>query len=79
MAELPEINLPVKLREIKSMGYVQTLRKGPTGIGYTLETLMGIRETNKPRQDFTYQGKRVELKSHRKGVPRWLHYLLKSL
>lgn len=35
-----------KLAEIKKKGYVQPLRKGPTGIGYTLETLLGIAENN---------------------------------
>ena len=29
-----------KLSAIKKMEYIKTLRKGPTGIGYTLETLL---------------------------------------
>ncbi len=40
-----------KFREIKEQGFVQTMRKGPTGIGYTLETLLGIKENNDARPD----------------------------
>ncbi len=29
-------------RGIQNMGYVKSLRMGPTGIGMTLETLLGI-------------------------------------
>ena len=40
--------------------------RGPTGIGYTLETLLGLRETNKTgKADFSYLGKPTELKSQR--------------
>ena len=35
-----------KLREICEEGYVPSLRKGATGIGYTLETKLGIEENN---------------------------------
>jgi hypothetical protein len=35
-----------KFKQIKEMGYIKTLRNGPTGVGYTLETLLGIRENN---------------------------------
>ncbi|MDR1216690.1 MAG: MvaI/BcnI family restriction endonuclease [Treponema sp.] len=35
-----------KFQAIKNMGYVPSLRRGPTGIGYTLETLLGIAENN---------------------------------
>ena len=35
-----------KLSEIKKMGYVQTLKKGPTGIGFILETLFKIKENS---------------------------------
>lgn len=37
---------------VSAMGYVKTLRAGDTGIGYTLETLLGIEENNSPRGDF---------------------------
>ena len=35
-----------KLSEIKMKGYIRTLRKGPAGIGYTLEKLLEIKENN---------------------------------
>jgi hypothetical protein len=35
-----------KLKLIKAKSYIQTKRKGPTGIGYTLETLLEIKENN---------------------------------
>ncbi len=50
-----------KLRKIKEMGYVPSLRKGPTGIGFTLETLLGIYENNDALPDI--EG--AELKAHR--------------
>lgn len=50
-----------KFREIKEQGFVQTMRKGPTGIGYTLETLLGIKENNDAHPDVDG----AELKAHR--------------
>lgn len=50
-----------KFREIKERGFVQTMRKGPTGIGYTLETLLGIKENNDAHPDVDG----AELKAHR--------------
>ena len=41
-----------RLTAIKKMGYVKSLRKGPTGIGYTLETLLEIDENNISSPDF---------------------------
>ena len=38
--------LKEKLSDIHRMGYVVSLRKGNTGIGYTLETLLGVAENN---------------------------------
>ena len=35
-----------RLSSIKQMGYVRTMRRGPTGIGYTLESLLEIDENN---------------------------------
>ncbi len=52
-----------KLCEIKQMGYVVSKRKGDTGIGYTLETLLGLKENNFKTPDFG----QIELKSRRKG------------
>ena len=37
-----------KLKEIKEMSYVKTHRAGTTGIGKTLEDLLGIKENNIP-------------------------------
>jgi hypothetical protein len=50
-----------KFKEIKNLGFIPTLRKGPTGIGYTLETMLGIRENNDAHSDI--EG--AELKAHR--------------
>ncbi len=37
-----------KLKEIKNRGYIRTHRSGNTGIGKTLEDLLGIEENNIP-------------------------------
>jgi hypothetical protein len=50
-----------KFQKIKAMGFVPSLRKGATGIGYTLETLLGINENNYATPDI--EG--AELKAHR--------------
>lgn len=50
-----------KLRDIGSMGFVQSKRAGDTGIGYTLETLLGIQANSNKAPD--YHG--IELKSGR--------------
>lgn len=41
---LPELKR--KLKAIKALGFVKTHRKGDTGIGKTLEDLLGIKENN---------------------------------
>jgi len=53
-----------KFNEIKQMGFVPSLRNGPTGIGYTLETLLGIAENNDALPDIDG----AELKAHRSGT-----------
>jgi len=35
-----------KLKEIKNKGFIKSIRKGTTGIGYTFETIFGLKETN---------------------------------
>ncbi|MGB7921791.1 MAG: MvaI/BcnI family restriction endonuclease [Pyrinomonadaceae bacterium] len=50
-----------KFTEIKRMGWVASKRRSSTGVGYTLETLLGIEENNIALPDFGT----VELKSHR--------------
>ena len=62
-----EIDFRSRLVEISKMGFVKTMRKGDTGIGFTLETLLGIRENNIKVSDLTYQGLDIELKSQRRG------------
>ena len=56
--------LTEKLSEIKQMGYIVSLRRGNTGIGYTLETLLELRENNLQTPDVGG----IELKSQRNGV-----------
>lgn len=51
-----------KLSEIKQAGYIVSLRRGNTGIGYTLEVLLGVKENNLKIPDFGD----VELKSQRR-------------
>lgn len=52
-----------KLRDLKAMGYVQTVREGSTGVGHTFEQKMGLSETNIPVPDL---GGRVEIKTTRR-------------
>ena len=47
--------IPLLLRQfdqVKERGYIQTLRSGSTGVGYTFETLLGIEENNVSGPDF---------------------------
>jgi hypothetical protein len=57
--------LKEKLRQIKKMGFIKTHRRGDTGIGKTLEDLLGIKENNVPLPDI---GEVAELKSYRKNA-----------
>ncbi|MFN7036964.1 MAG: MvaI/BcnI family restriction endonuclease [Bellilinea sp.] len=47
--------------KVKSLGWVPSKRKGPTGIGYTLEELLGLPENNIALPDLG----QIELKTHR--------------
>jgi hypothetical protein len=58
------VELKDKLSEINQRGYIVSLRGGNTGVGYTLETLLGLEENNFKTPDFGD----VELKSQRNGV-----------
>jgi MvaI/BcnI restriction endonuclease family len=40
--QIPEIDIREVLPNIAALGFVKSLRKGETGIGFTLECLMGI-------------------------------------
>ncbi len=52
---------------IARRGFVKTLRAGSTGIGYTLETLLNIKENNSPRGDLLG----MEIKAYRDDETRF--------
>jgi hypothetical protein len=56
--------LTKKFEEIKNNGFVPSMRSGTTGIGFTLEMLLGIKENNLPIPDI---GGRTEIKTIRKN------------
>ena len=58
-----ERELVEQLRRIAALGFIPSMRAGPTGIGYTLETLLGIKAN--PRKAPDYHG--VEIKASRLG------------
>jgi hypothetical protein len=62
---LKEIDLPSELQRIKEKGWIPSMRKSDTGIGKTIEELLGIRENNNKIADCSYQGMEVEIKGHR--------------
>ncbi len=62
--------LKSKLIEIRNKGYIDSLRNGSSGVGYTLETLLGKKEDTFPFPD--YNG--VEIKSYRKNPDRNIHF-----
>ncbi|MEO5357793.1 MAG: MvaI/BcnI family restriction endonuclease [Nitrospirae bacterium YQR-1] len=53
-----------RLKNLKDQGFIPSLRGGSTGIGYTLETRLGLSETNISVPDL---GGRVELKATRRN------------
>ena len=63
-----------KIRAIKKLEYVKTHRNGNTGIGKTLEDLLGITENNIPGPN----GKMIELKSARTDATSMLTLFTKS-
>ena len=46
------VELLKRFDQVKAMGWVDSLRSGDTGIGYTFETLVGIEENNSQEADF---------------------------
>ena len=63
---LTEVDIAAELRRIEKLGFVRTLKAGDTGVGFTLETLLGLPPTNKRDiADFSYHGRPIELKSQR--------------
>ncbi len=65
MPDLPKIDIVKELKEIFKRGYIKSLRSNDTGIGYTLETLLKIKENNSGEPDLIYNGVSAELKSQR--------------
>jgi len=63
-----------RLNEMKEMGYVESHRRGDTGIGKTLEDLLGISENNIAGPDFQV----YELKSARKDSSSMLTLFTKA-
>jgi hypothetical protein len=53
-----------RLRKIQSRGYISTKRKGNTGIGYTFESLLGLKENNIRIPDLG----NIELKTKRRNT-----------
>lgn len=54
--------LKTRLTELKEEGFIPSERRGPTGVGYTLERRLGLTENNLPIPDI---GGRVEVKATR--------------
>lgn len=52
-----------ELKKLAEKGFIQSLRSSDTGIGYTLESCLGLTENNIPLADL---GDDIELKSFRK-------------
>jgi len=63
-----------RLKEIKDMGFVKTHRSGNTGVGKTLEGLLGIEENNIPSPNAV----NTELKSARRNAKSMLTLFTKS-
>ena len=63
-----------RLKKVKELGYVKTHRTGNTGIGKTLEDLLGIKENNIPSPNAL----KTELKSARKSGSSMITLFTKS-
>jgi len=63
-----------RLLAAEKLGYIKTHRVGPTGIGKTLEDLLGIRENNIPGPN----GVMIELKASRKNAKSMITLFTKS-
>jgi hypothetical protein len=55
-----------KMKLISSRGFIKSLREGDTGVGFTLETLLGIPANSSKKPDY----KGIELKSIRQRNPK---------
>lgn len=63
-----------RLLEIKEMGFIATERYHNTGVGHTLEQLLGLRENNISLPDFG----NLELKTHRGRSTSYITILTKA-
>lgn len=55
------VELLAKLKDVAGNGFIKTLRPGPTGVGYTLETMLGIAANSRKAPDY----KGIEIKASR--------------
>jgi len=62
-------DLRIKFYHIKRMGWVTSLRNGPTGVGYTFECLLNKKEDNLQLPDF----KSIEIKTLKYFSKRKIH------
>mgnify|MGYP003571504718 CR=1 FL=1 len=58
------VDLKQRFDKIQKMGWIETMREGTTGIGYTFETLIGKQEEDFPIPDF----KSIEIKTRFKNA-----------
>jgi len=65
MSQLREIDLPTRLLELKTLGWIQSSRRGDTGVGKTIEDYLGIPENNLGEPDCLYHGLPIEIKGRR--------------
>ncbi len=77
-ATLKDIDIKKVLPEISKKGFIKSLRKDNTGIGYTLETVMDIKENNLGEPDLSYKGIPVEMKAQRKHASSNITLITKS-
>ena len=54
----------IKFKEVREHGFYESIRRGPTGVGHTLEKCLGLAENNIAVPDLGD----VELKAHRDNV-----------
>jgi hypothetical protein len=66
--DAPLESLLGKFDEVKELGWVDSLRSGDTGIGYTFETMIGVAENNSREAD--YQGIEIKCKQAKAGNAR---------
>ena len=69
MTDMTIETLKSKLKEVEQLKFIPTHRAGDTGVGKTLEDLLGIKENNIPLCDI---GKEAELKAYRKDATSML-------